>query len=169
MTMNAQSVPSNIQKQLNYREQFKRIDKALNNNFYLEALFIEYAIMEDRTESILRYEGNEVKVKDGGFVSNNRKLTFPAIEQDSLIYESFSFEDFCKYYKVDDTITEAVFQQKKESDDRIQVSLSKKASIGDLRETEVYYIDEEGIIRDTNHNVDNKMMDAVKKWEEKFN
>ena len=70
---------------------------------------------------------------------------------------------------MDDTITEAVFQQKKESDDRIQVSLSKKASIGDLRETEVYYIDEEGIIRDTNHNVDNKMMDAVKKWEEKFN
>ena len=74
MTMNAQSVPSNIQKQLNYREQFKRLDKALNNNFYLEALFIEYAIMEDRTESILRYEGNEIKVKDGGFVSINRKL-----------------------------------------------------------------------------------------------
>ena len=66
----------NIQKQLNYREQFKRLDKALNNNFYLEALFIEYAIMEERTDSILRYEGNEIKVKDGGFVSINRKLTF---------------------------------------------------------------------------------------------
>ena len=74
MTMNAQSVPSNIQKQLNYREQFKRLDKALNNNFYLEALFIEYAIMEDRTESILRYEGNEIKVKEGSFISINRKL-----------------------------------------------------------------------------------------------
>ena len=76
MTMNAQSVPSNIQKQLNYREQFKRLDKALNNNFYLEALFIEYAIMEDKTDSILYYEGNEIKVKDGGFVTINRKLTF---------------------------------------------------------------------------------------------
>ena len=64
----------NIQKQLNYREQFKRLDKALNNNFYLEALFIEYAIMEDRTESILRYEGNEIKVKEGSFISINRKL-----------------------------------------------------------------------------------------------
>ena len=70
---------------------------------------------------------------------------------------------------MDDTITEAVFQQKKESDDRIQVSLSKKASIGDLRETEVYYIDEAGIIRDADHNIDDRMMDAVKKWEEKFN
>ena len=70
---------------------------------------------------------------------------------------------------MDDTITEEVFRQKKESDDRIQVSLSKKASIGDLRETEVYYIDEAGIIRDADHNIDDKMMDAVKKWEEKFN
>ena len=70
---------------------------------------------------------------------------------------------------MDDTITEDVFQQKKESDDHIQVSLSKKASIGDLRETEVYYIDEAGIIRDADHNIDDRMMDAVKKWEEKFN
>ena len=43
------------------------------NAFYLEALFIEYAIMEDRAEAILRYEGNEIKVKNG-FVSIDRKL-----------------------------------------------------------------------------------------------
>ena len=30
--------------------------------------------MEDKTDSILYYEGNEIKVKDGGFVSINRKL-----------------------------------------------------------------------------------------------
>ena len=39
----------------NYREQFKRLSSALNNGFNLEAMFIEYAIMEDRTESILRH------------------------------------------------------------------------------------------------------------------
>lgn len=39
----------------NYREQFKRLNSALNNGFNLEAMFIEYAIMEDRTESILRH------------------------------------------------------------------------------------------------------------------
>ena len=39
----------------NYREQFKRLKSALNNGFNLEAMFIEYAIMEDRTESILRH------------------------------------------------------------------------------------------------------------------
>ena len=39
----------------NYREQFKRLNSALNSGFNLEAMFIEYAIMEDRTESILRH------------------------------------------------------------------------------------------------------------------
>lgn len=39
----------------NYKEQFKRLNKALVNRFNLEAMFIEYAIMEDRTESILRH------------------------------------------------------------------------------------------------------------------
>lgn len=45
----------NQQKYENYREQFQRLNKALANGFNLEALFIEYAIMEDRTESILRH------------------------------------------------------------------------------------------------------------------
>ena len=39
----------------NYREQFKRLKSAMNSGFNLEAIFIEYAIMEDRTESILRH------------------------------------------------------------------------------------------------------------------
>ncbi len=39
----------------NYKEQFTRLKSALNNGFNLEAMFIEYAIMEDRTESILRH------------------------------------------------------------------------------------------------------------------
>ena len=39
----------------NYREQFKRLNIALRSGFNLEAIFIEYAIMEDRTESILRH------------------------------------------------------------------------------------------------------------------
>lgn len=39
----------------NYREQFKRLSSALHSGFNLEAMFIEYAIMEDRMESILRH------------------------------------------------------------------------------------------------------------------
>ena len=46
---------SNQQKYENYREQFKRLNRALSNGFNLEAMFIEYALMEDRTESVLRH------------------------------------------------------------------------------------------------------------------
>ena len=44
-----------MQKYENYKEQFKRLKSALNNGFNLEAMFIEYAIMEDRTESVLKH------------------------------------------------------------------------------------------------------------------
>lgn len=47
--------PENMLKHENYKEQFKRLNRALLNGFNLEAMFIEYAIMEDRTESILRH------------------------------------------------------------------------------------------------------------------
>lgn len=59
----SESTISNKQKQSNYREQFKRLKKALNNGFNLEAVFIEYAIIEDRCNSILRYEGMKSVVK----------------------------------------------------------------------------------------------------------
>ena len=42
----------------NYKEQFKRLDKALKAGFNLEAIFIEYAIMEDRTSFIEAHFGN---------------------------------------------------------------------------------------------------------------
>ena len=48
---------SNIQKQENYREQFTRLRRAMKESFYLEAVFVAYSIMEDRTESVLRHAG----------------------------------------------------------------------------------------------------------------
>ena len=47
----------NMQKYANYKEQMGRLKKALNSQFYLEAIFIEYAILEDRVESMLRHSG----------------------------------------------------------------------------------------------------------------
>ena len=65
----------NMQKYENYREQFKRLNKAFDYKFYMEAIFIEYAIMEDRAEAILRYEGNEINPKnEQEFISITRKL-----------------------------------------------------------------------------------------------
>ena len=65
----------NLQKYENYKEQFKRLDKALKAGFNLEAIFIEYAIMEDRTASILRYENNSIRSKGDRLPSIDRKLS----------------------------------------------------------------------------------------------
>ena len=68
-----EAMTDNMLKYENYKEQNKRLKKAMDNEFYLEAVFIEYAIMEDRTESILRYEGNTIN--SNGFVSIDRKIS----------------------------------------------------------------------------------------------
>ena len=48
---------SNTQKYENYKAQNIRLNRAIREHFYLEALFIEYAIIEDRCESILTHAG----------------------------------------------------------------------------------------------------------------
>ena len=39
----------------NYKEQMKRLNLSIKNKFYLEAIFIEYSILEDRTDALVRY------------------------------------------------------------------------------------------------------------------
>ena len=49
------SVLDNREKYGNYKEQMGRLKKAMNSGFYIEAIAIEYAVIEDRMESILRH------------------------------------------------------------------------------------------------------------------
>ena len=50
-------VIDNEQKYRNYKEQIGRLNKAIKYGFLIEAVAIEYAIMEDRLESVLIHEG----------------------------------------------------------------------------------------------------------------
>jgi hypothetical protein len=68
---------SGQEKYRNYKEQFDRLNKALKNEFYLEAIFIEYAILEDRTESVLRHARLWESYMKGKKMANiGTKLTF---------------------------------------------------------------------------------------------
>lgn len=58
-------ITNNMQKYENYREQMTRLKKAMTNGFFLEAIFIEYAIMEDRLESVLRHSGKWKELRPG--------------------------------------------------------------------------------------------------------
>ena len=63
----------------NYKKPSKRLKRALDNDFNLEAIFIEYAILEDRTESILRHADKweaYMKNRKGHSVSFESKVRY---------------------------------------------------------------------------------------------
>lgn len=62
---------NNDEKYDNYKIIYAKLNKALKNEFYLEAIFIEYAIMEDRLNSILV----TAKKEKASQLSLARKLT----------------------------------------------------------------------------------------------
>lgn len=51
------TVADNTEKGLSYKENFKRYNKAKASEFYLECLWILYAMLEDRTSAFLYYLG----------------------------------------------------------------------------------------------------------------
>jgi len=53
----------NIPKGDNYSLQIKKLARAMRGKFYLEAIFIEFAILEDRTSSLLRHLNMKRKSK----------------------------------------------------------------------------------------------------------
>lgn len=69
---------SGKEKYVNYKTQFEKLKRALANEFYLEAIFIEYAILEDRTQSLLEHGGhwNACKKKCGKKPGIHAKLSF---------------------------------------------------------------------------------------------
>lgn len=89
-----EQITNNMQKYANYKEQMGRLNKALANQFYLEAIFIEYAIMEDRLESVLRHSG-KWNPKPNSFITLDRKCKIiekMAEEKKSLAHKYFPVE-----------------------------------------------------------------------------
>lgn len=72
-------VKSNTEKGYTYQESFKRYKKARDAEFYLECIWILYAIMEDRTSAFLYYLGFTAE-KDRSKVTISSKYR-PAIRQ----------------------------------------------------------------------------------------
>ncbi len=58
----------------NYKEQSKRLEKALKYEFYVEALAIEYAMIEDRIQSIFKHSGFDVFDRNGVPFSIQRNI-----------------------------------------------------------------------------------------------
>ena len=61
-------------KQHKYAEMMTKLKRATYEEYYYEAIFIEYAILEDRTESILKHANVKYKDKNGKCFKISKKL-----------------------------------------------------------------------------------------------
>ena len=119
----------------NYKEQFKRLDKALKNGFNLEAIFIEYSIIEDRTESILKHaEKWEAYLKKRGrypvtLDSKIKYISSFARERGSLLNRYFSDEllaDILEWKDERNSLMHALMKQSLTTEDLQTVALKGK-------------------------------------------
>ena len=116
----------NMQKYVNYKEQFGRLKKAMTYEFYLEAIFIEYAIIEDRLESVLRHSG---KFNPQKHISLNTKLSRikeMQREKNGLIKKYFSdeiIEDLSLWKESRNSLIHALMKQALHTEDLLRVAL----------------------------------------------
>lgn len=64
----------NYKKNERYSELMDKLKKSINEEFYYESIFIIYAIIEDRTESMLRHANIETVDENNWDLSLNEKL-----------------------------------------------------------------------------------------------
>lgn len=127
----------------NYREQFKRLNSALRSGFNLEAMFIEYAIMEDRTESILRHaEKWETYLKKRGRNGStlNSKIVYIQKQMESnrndLLNRYFSNDllDRILVWKEDrNRLIHALLKQQLEHNEVTELAAEGKQLVDELR------------------------------------
>ena len=117
----------NMQKYENYRNQFSRLDKALKAEFYLEAIFIAYAIMEDRTESVLRHTGAweayEKSRKNRGVTLDSKIRRIQKMAENK--------QHICHRYFSDDTLQQ-ILNWKNTRNVMIHALLKQKLADGEL-------------------------------------
>ena len=127
----------------NYQEQFKRLNSALKNGFNLEAMFIESAIIEDRTESVLHHaEKWEAYLKKRGRYEStlNSKIVYiqklAESDRKNMLYRYFSDNllDRILSWKEDrNRLIHALLKQQLENNEVAVIALEGKQLAEELR------------------------------------
>lgn len=117
----------NMQKYENYRIQMGRLSKAVKAEFFLEAVFIEYAILEDRLESILVHTGKFNPEKHNTMDKKLRRVQEISREKKSLAHKYFSDELIQSIYdwkESRNTLIHALMKQKLNTDELKDLALT---------------------------------------------
>ena len=125
----------NQQKYLNYKEQFKRLNRAIDSGFNLEAMFIAYSIMEDRTESVLRHAGKydryieKLKGRNPSIDSKIKEILKCRSNKKDLMYRYFSDElldNICAWKEERNRMVHALLKQEVTSEELEKLALQGK-------------------------------------------
>lgn len=77
----------NHEKQEAYAQQKTKLKRALASKFFYEAIFVEYAIIEDRANSVLLCAGVKTVTKDGESIGLKKKLD--RIKDNQVFHDPF--------------------------------------------------------------------------------
>ena len=77
----------NIEKKEKYADLMIKLNKATNEEYYYEAIFIEYAIIEDRLEALLKYAELKYKQDNGTNIDIQKKIN--KIQNDAKFKDSY--------------------------------------------------------------------------------
>ena len=114
---------TNMQKYENYRIQMGRLSRAIKAEFYLEAIFIEYAVMEDRLESILVHAGKFNPEKHNTMDKKLRKVEEISREKKALPHKYFSAE-----------LIQSIYSWKNRRNDLIHALMKQNLVTDELKE-----------------------------------
>lgn len=141
LTMDKQAQISNMQKYFNYQEQMVRLKKALAAQFYLEAIFIEYAVMEDRLASVLIHSGRKCGEREG-IASKIKKVATLGTEESSLAHRYFPNDymaSMMDWKRQRDTIIHNLMNQKLATEDLQKIALEGQQIVKQLNSKATNY------------------------------
>ena len=88
----------NYKKNQTYRELMEDLKLSLEQEFYYEAIFIEYAVFEDRTESLIRHSKVKYNLTSKEFTLHNKIKVIKNSEE----FKSF----YCNKHEILNLLTE---------------------------------------------------------------
>ena len=127
-----EALTDNMQKYENYKEQMGRLKKALKEQFYLEAISIEYAIIEDRIESVLRHSGVFRPDKHNMLNKKLNRLEEMQRKKDGLARKYFSDElisEIHSWKNERNPMTHALLNLKLHTEDLADIALRGEALV----------------------------------------
>ena len=116
----------NFEKRDRYAMLMTKLDASILNEFYYEAIFIEYAILEDRTESILKHAG--ISYRD------SRGYGFKLVEKLKMIKSRREFQNDYIKTNISRDLIEDVITWKRQRDKLIHDLINSKYDNAGIKE-----------------------------------